>query len=181
MYVPSVNPGTYTVTFTSPDGVAPVVTITSDGGSGAGADFSTPASATSLTVNCVDAVGCSGGVKYTVNGGTQVNCSGSGTPGTSVWTCNNVAGTVTCTRTNLGIAAAPTLTIVVTSPMTGDFTNTGTLIATNSGILRFNGTNTTGNLGTVLRTGLRGRFPALRLTDIAPLKEPAGAGEESRR
>src|SRR5947208_10453554 len=38
-------------------------------------------------------------------------------------------------------------------------------------------TGAAGNIGRVLREGLRGRYPVLRLSDIAPL-DPARPGEE---
>jgi len=38
-------------------------------------------------------------------------------------------------------------------------------------------TGAAGKIGSALREGLRGRYPLLRLTDIAPL-DPAQAGEE---
>jgi uronate dehydrogenase len=39
-------------------------------------------------------------------------------------------------------------------------------------------TGAAGYLGTVLRAGLSGRYPSLRLTDIAPLRDAPAAGEE---
>ena len=41
-------------------------------------------------------------------------------------------------------------------------------------------TGAAGNIGRTLRAGLRGRYPVLRLSDIAPM-DPAGPGEEIAR
>jgi uronate dehydrogenase len=41
-------------------------------------------------------------------------------------------------------------------------------------------TGAAGNIGRTLREGLRGRYPMLRLSDIAPM-DPAGSGEEIAR
>jgi hypothetical protein len=47
------------------------------------------------------------------------------------WTCNQAAGTVTCTRASLAPGAAPPITITVTTTSTGVVVNVAALTAAN--------------------------------------------------
>ncbi|MBV9496725.1 MAG: DUF11 domain-containing protein [Acidobacteria bacterium] len=59
-------------------------------------------------------------------GVTYVSATGTG------WTCNNAAGTVTCTMPTLAVGAAAPITLTVTPTGSGAIVNTATVTATNN-------------------------------------------------
>lgn len=60
------------------------------------------------------------------------------------WTCNNVAGTVTCTMPSLAVGAAAPITLTITAPTTpGTLTNTATVSSTSSDPNPANNSSTT--------------------------------------
>jgi uncharacterized repeat protein (TIGR01451 family) len=70
-------------------------------------------------------------------GVTLVSATGTG------WTCNNAAGTVTCTRATLAVGAAPAITIVVTAPVAGgSISNSATVSAAEADSNPANNTST---------------------------------------
>ncbi len=67
-------------------------------------------------------------VTHTLPAGTAfVSAAGTG------WTCNHLSGVVTCSRANIGIAAAPAITISVTAPSEGGPVSSTATVSANEG------------------------------------------------
>jgi uncharacterized repeat protein (TIGR01451 family) len=79
------------------------------------------------------------------------------------WNCNQAANVVTCTRDDLGVGAAPVVTITVSAPLSsGTITNTATV---SSLAQDPNSANNTARIGSVVNP------PALAQADLAIAKQ----------